>query len=60
VTHNYQPDDKVIWTSPYTGAQTIVSYRGENINGHAIIWTGRLQIAVPFAEIKPVAAEAAQ
>jgi hypothetical protein len=53
MTHNYQPNDKVVWTSPHTGNQTVVSYRGEH-SGKAIIWTGTMHIAVPFDELKPV------
>jgi hypothetical protein len=57
--NRFDVDEKVIWTSPHTGNQTVVSYRGV-YEGEAIIWTGRLQITVPHDQLAPMPEEPAQ
>lgn len=42
---------QVKWTSRYSGNVTYPNYRGE-FNGQAILWTGTLQVAVPFSDIE--------
>jgi hypothetical protein len=44
------PNDEVIFLSPYTGKESKVSYRGE-FNGKAMIWTGMTQFAVNYADL---------
>lgn len=51
-------DDDVIWTSPATGQEIKVNYRGAH-NGYAIIWTGTMQLAVPMDQIRRTVAEVA-
>ena len=57
--NRFDVDEKVIWTSPHTGNKTEVVYRGE-INGKAMIFSGWLQIQVPFDQLAPMPTETAQ
>ena len=57
--NRFDVDDILIWTSPHTGDKTEVVYRGE-INGWAMIFSGWLQIQVPFDQLTPMPREAAQ
>jgi hypothetical protein len=44
------PNDDVIFLSPFTGKESKVSYRGE-FNGKAMIWTGMTQFAVEYRDL---------
>jgi hypothetical protein len=43
----FQPDDELVMRSPYTGEDTIVSYRGKPSDGQAVVWTGKMQMQIP-------------
>lgn len=46
------PDDLVIWTSPFTGADVSGSYRGD-LNGQAFIYDGKCsQFAVEYQDLR--------
>lgn len=44
------PNDMVVFLSPFTGKESTVSYRGE-FNGKAMIWTGMTQYAVEYRDL---------
>ncbi|MEQ1844418.1 MAG: hypothetical protein ABL983_02430 [Nitrospira sp.] len=45
------PDDELIFTSPFSGKESTVSYRGP-FQGKAMIWTGMTQYAVEYKYLR--------
>jgi len=48
----FSPNDTVIWTSPHSGMENKVSYRGKVGETKAIVWTGTMQIQVDMYDLK--------
>jgi len=56
----FSPDEDLLMHSPHTGEDSIVNFRGYMPDGKAMVWTGKMQMAIPAewlrrkGEAKPV------
>lgn len=48
----FQPDDQLIMHSPYTNDDAIVSYRGPLGSDKSVVWTGKIQMAIPTSWLR--------